>query len=47
MAVSVSDFVGKDGLSIETGVKPDVRIENTKEAIENGEDMMLEMAIGY
>ncbi|MFZ1750118.1 MAG: S41 family peptidase [Saprospiraceae bacterium] len=43
--VSVSDFIGKDMLSIELGVEPDILIENTKEDLENGIDKMLETAI--
>lgn len=42
--VSVSDFVGKDLKSIEIGVEPDVFIENSKEDIEKGRDVMLETA---
>lgn len=47
VAVSVSDFEDKQGISIEPGVTPDVLIENTSEEIENGQDKMLEMAINF
>ncbi len=47
VAVSVSDFVDKQGISIEPGVTPDVSIENSLEDLENGRDKMLEMAISF
>jgi len=47
IAVSVSDFYDKNGVSIEAGVEPDIYIENTKEDIDNGVDKMLETAINY
>lgn len=47
LAVSVSDFVDKQGISIEPGVSPDIEVENTLEEIENGQDKMLEMAISF
>lgn len=47
VAVSVSDFIDKEGMSIEPGVMPDVTIENTLENWENGKDVMLENAIEY
>ena len=45
VAVSVSDFIDKQGVSIEPGVQPDVMVENTADDIQNGIDKMLEMAI--
>ena len=45
VSVSVSEFVDTDGKSIESGVEPDVFIENTKEDIEEGRDRMLEAAL--
>ena len=45
LAVSVSDFLDTDFESIELGVEPDLKIENSKEDIENGKDRMLENAI--
>ncbi len=47
VAVSVSDFIDKEGTSIEIGVQPDVMIENNAIDIENGIDEMLEMAISH
>ena len=43
--VSVSDFVDKDNRSIELGVEPNIKIENTKEDLEIGKDVMLEGAL--
>ena len=45
VAVSVSDYLDVEGMSIEPGVRPDVIIENTKEDIQKGQDIMLEKAI--
>jgi len=45
--VSVSDFLGKHGVSVELGVSPDIKIENTKEDIQNGIDRMLEKAMDF
>jgi len=45
VSVSVSDFVDKEGSSIELGVEPDVKVENTKQDIEEGRDVMLEKAL--
>lgn len=45
VALSVSDFVDKEGKSIELGVEPDEFIENTADDIANGIDKMLEKAI--
>lgn len=45
VAVSVSDFLSPDMQTIEPGVDPDIKIENTKERLENGVDDMLEVAI--
>jgi len=47
VAVSVSDFVDKDGLTAENGVAVDVAIENTAADLAAGKDRMLEMAVGY
>lgn len=47
VAVSVSDFLDKNGVSIENGVTPDVEVFNTEEDIESGVDKMLEMAIEF
>lgn len=46
VAVSVSDFLDKEGQSIEPGVLPDVWVENTAADITAGRDRMLERAIG-
>lgn len=46
VAVSVSDFLDGDNVSIEEGVQPDVEVVNTSENIENEVDVMLETAIG-
>lgn len=46
LAVSVSDFIDKEEKTIETGVQPDIAIENTAKGIANGEDEMLERALG-
>jgi C-terminal processing protease CtpA/Prc len=43
--VSVSDFIGKDLKTIETGVEPDIHIENTPEDLSQGRDVMLETAM--
>lgn len=43
--VSVSDFIGKDLKTIETGVEPDIHIENTPEDLRQGRDVMLETAM--
>lgn len=40
--VSVSDYVDKDGITIENGVTPDIKIENTAQDIASGNDIMLE-----
>lgn len=45
VAVSVSDFVDKNGRSIELGVEPDIAIENTADEIKEGKDLMLERAM--
>lgn len=45
--VSVSDFLDKNGVSAELGVKPDIEIENTKEDIQSGIDRMLEKAMDF
>lgn len=45
VAVSVSDFLTPDMKSIEQGVDPDIKVENTKEQLENGVDDMLQTAI--
>ena len=45
VTVSVSDFLDTEMNSIESGVAPDVQIENTAEDISNGRDRMLEAAI--
>ncbi len=45
IAISVSDFVDKDGLSIEPGVSPDITVVNSAAELEAGIDRMLEMAI--
>ncbi|MEO1217507.1 MAG: S41 family peptidase [Bacteroidota bacterium] len=44
LAVSVSDFLDKEGNSIEIGVAPDIQIENSEADIEAGRDIMLERA---
>jgi len=46
VAVSVSDFLDKQGKSIESGVIPDIAVSNSATDIEAGVDRMLEMAIG-
>lgn len=43
--VSVSDFVDKEGTSIEIGVRPDIAVENSASDIANGKDIMLEKAL--
>jgi len=43
--VSVSDFIDKDGNTIETGVTPNVMIENSEQDILNSNDIMLEKVI--
>ena len=45
LAVSVSDFLNSNFQSIESGVHPDVSIENEQEHILSGEDVMLQQAI--
>lgn len=45
VAVSVSDFLDKQGQSIEIGVQPDLLIENRPEDLQNGRDVMLERAM--
>lgn len=45
IAVSMSDFLDAEMQSIESGVEPDVFIENTAEGISAGRDDMLEKAI--
>jgi len=45
VAVSVSDFLYPSFDSIESGVEPDINIENTKERLALGIDDMLQMAI--
>ena len=45
VAVSVSDFLTPDMQSIEPGVDPEIKIENTKERLESGIDDMLQTAI--
>jgi len=45
LRVSVSDFLDKEGNTVETGVLPDIFIENTAEDIRIGKDKMLEKAI--
>ncbi len=45
VAVSVSDFVDKEGRSIELGVEPNIAIENSEEDINNGKDRMLEKVL--
>ncbi len=45
--VSVSDFLDKHGVSVELGVSPDIKIENTQEDIQNGIDRMLEKAMDF
>lgn len=45
IAISVSDFIDKEGRSIELGVEPNEEIENAKEDIENGRDRMLEKVL--
>jgi len=47
VAVSVSDFVDKQGVSIESGVEPDIFIENSESDLLNGVDRMLDKAIDY
>ncbi|MEM6800326.1 MAG: S41 family peptidase [Bacteroidota bacterium] len=44
LAVSISDYLDKEGNSIEVGVKPDIAIENSSADIEAGKDPMLEKA---
>ena len=45
VAVSVSDFIDKDGGSIEPGVVPDILVENSEDDLKQGRDQMLEKAI--
>lgn len=45
LRVSVSDFLDKEGNTVETGVLPDIFIENTAEDIRTGRDKMLEKAM--
>ena len=45
VSVSVSDFIDKEGQSIENGVRPDIEIENTIEDLENGYDKILETVL--
>ena len=45
VAVSVSDFLDKDGRTIELGVAPDVEVENSAEDISNEMDKMLEKVL--
>lgn len=44
LAVSVSDYLDKEGKSIEVGVEPDIQIENSEADLEAGRDIMLERA---
>ena len=46
VTVSVSDFIDKEGHSIEEGVEPDLYINNTAEGLVEGHDAMLECAMG-
>ena len=45
VAVSVSDFLDKDGVSIEIGVSPDIEINNTAEDIAAGTDIVIEYVL--
>lgn len=47
IAVSVSDFVDKEGKTIEVGVDPDIEVQNTAADLEANFDRMLEMAIEH
>jgi len=47
VAVSVSDFLNSDFRSVEFGVVPDIKIENTEERLANGVDDMLDTAMAY
>ena len=44
LAVSASDFVDKEGQSIELGVEPDIEIINSEADIEAGKDIILKRA---
>jgi len=45
LALSVSDFIDKNGKTIENGVDPDVFVENTESDISDSRDIMLEKVL--
>ena len=47
LAISVSDFIDKQGNTIELGVQPDIEVINQESDISNGVDVMLEAAIDH
>jgi len=47
VAVSVSDFLNGNSVSIESGVQPDLAVQNTTESIADGIDLVLEAAIQF